>query len=320
MSESGSNKAIIAALGANLGISVTKLIAWFFSGSSAMLAESVHSAADSANQLLLLLGKRRSKRQADPEHPFGFGRERYVYAFLVAIVLFSIGGIFSIYEGLDKLSNPHPLTQPWLPVIVLVVAIVLESFSLRTAVQESKPLKGDQSWIAFVRRAKAPELPVVLLEDTAALAGLIFAFLGVGLTIITGNSVFDAVGTLCIGALLIAVAVILGIETKSLLVGEGAGSEDVRKIREAIVADDRVEAIIHMRTLYLGPDELMVGVKVTFSATKRLADIAAAIDSIEARIRSQVPIATTIYVEPDVYVAPGADDPPTDAIIIKAAD
>lgn len=320
MSESGSNKAIIAALGANLGIAVTKLIAWFFSGSSAMLAESVHSAADSANQLLLLLGKRRSKRQADPEHPFGFGRERYVYAFLVAIVLFSIGGIFSIYEGLDKLSNPHPLTQPWLPVVVLVVAIVLESFSLRTAVQESKPLKGDQSWIAFVRRAKAPELPVVLLEDTAALAGLIFAFLGVGLTIITGNSVFDAVGTLCIGALLIAVAVILGIETKSLLVGEGASSEDVRKIREAIVADDRVEAIIHMRTLYLGPDELMVGVKVTFSATKRLADIAAAIDSIEARIRSQVPIATTIYVEPDVYVAPGADDPPTDAIIIKAAD
>ncbi|MHB1234966.1 MAG: cation diffusion facilitator family transporter [Microbacteriaceae bacterium] len=320
MSESGSTKAIIAALGANLGIAVTKLIAWFFSGSSAMLAESVHSLADSANQLLLLIGKHRSRRRATQEHPFGFGRERYIYAFLVAIVLFSIGGVFSIAEGFGKLARPHALTQPWLPVVVLVIAIVLEAFSLRTAVKESKAVKGDQGWVAFVRRSKSPELPVVLLEDTAALAGLVLAFLGVGLTIITGNGVFDAIGTLAIGVLLIAVAVVLGIETKSLLVGEGAGAEDLRTIQEAIAEDERVEAIIHMRTLYLGPDELMVGVKVTFSAKRRLADIAAAIDGIEARIRARVPIATTIYVEPDIYVTPGKGNPPTDAIIIKAAD
>ncbi|MET0888122.1 MAG: cation diffusion facilitator family transporter, partial [Mycetocola sp.] len=222
MSASGGTKAIIAAFLANVGIAVTKFIAFLFSGSSSMLAESVHSLADAGNQLLLIFGGRQAKRAADKEHPFGYGRERYVYAFVVAIILFSIGGVFSIYEGIEKLQNPHPIEVPWLPLVVLVIAMGLESFSLRTAVRESNLVRGKQSWVAFVRRAKAPELPVVLLEDVAALLGLAFAFIGVSVSVITGDGTWDAIGTLFIGALLILVAIVLGIETKSLLVGEGA--------------------------------------------------------------------------------------------------
>ena len=221
MSTEGGNRAIVAALLANLGIALTKFIAFALSQSSSMLAEGVHSLADAGNQLLLIFGGRQAKKAADKEHPFGYGRERYVYAFVVSIILFSVGGVFSIYEGIEKLNHPHPLDVPWLPMLVLSIAIVLESFSLRTAVQESNHVRGKLSWVQFVRRAKAPELPVVLLEDVAALIGLVFAFIGVGLTWITGNSLFDAIGTLFIGTLLIIVAVVLGMETKSLLVGEG---------------------------------------------------------------------------------------------------
>ena len=320
MSTSGGNKAIIAALGANLGIAVTKFIAWAFSGSSSMLAEGVHSLADSGNQVLLLLGGRKAKKAADAEHPFGYGRERYVYAFVVSIILFSVGGVFSLYEGVEKLREPHPLEVPWLPVLVLAVSLALEGFSLRTAVRESRPSKGQQSWVSFVRRAKAPELPVVLLEDAAALLGLSFAMIGVVLTWITGDGVFDAIGTLAIGVLLVAVAVILGIETKSLLVGEGASADDVAKIRAAITDGSDVESIIHMKTLYLGPDELLVGVKVSMPGRTVLADVSSAINAVETRIRAAVPIARVIYIEPDVWVRPGQVDPPTDAIVIRAAD
>ncbi|MBD8702661.1 cation diffusion facilitator family transporter [Frigoribacterium sp. CFBP9039] len=320
MSTSGGNKAIIAALGANLGIAVTKFIAWAFSGSSSMLAEGVHSLADSGNQVLLLLGGRKAKKAADAEHPFGYGRERYVYAFVVSIILFSVGGVFSLYEGVEKLREPHPLEVPWLPVLVLAVSLALEGFSLRTAVRESRPSKGQQSWVSFVRRAKAPELPVVLLEDAAALLGLSFAMIGVVLTWITGDGVFDAIGTLAIGVLLVAVAVILGIETKSLLVGEGASADDVAKIRAAITDGSDVESIIHMKTLYLGPDELLVGVKVSMPGRTVLADVSSAINAVETRIRAAVPIARVIYIEPDVWVRPGRVDPPTDAIVIRAAD
>lgn len=222
MSASGGTKAIFAALGANIGIAIVKFIAAAISGSASMLAEGVHSLADSANQLLLLLGGRKAKKAADEEHPFGHGRERYVYAFVVSIVLFSVGGVFSLYEGIEKFAHPHPLDNWWLPMVVLVIAIGLEGFSLRTALKEAAPQKGGQSWVQFVRRAKAPELPVVMLEDTAALIGLVFALFGVGLTAITGNGVFDAIGTVLIAVLLIAVALVLGVETKSLLVGEGA--------------------------------------------------------------------------------------------------
>ncbi len=320
MSTTGGKRAIVAALLANLGIAITKFIAWAISGSASMLAEAVHSVADTGNQGLLLLGSRQSKRKPDQEHPFGYGRERYVYAFVVAIILFSIGGVFSIYEGIDKLTHPHVLVNAWLPILVLVVAIGLESFSLRTAVRESNRLRGKESWVQFVRHAKAPELPVVLLEDVAALTGLVFAFLGVGLTVITGNSLWDAVGTLAIGVLLVAVAVILGIETKSLLVGEGANPADVAAIRRAINEGPQVEALIHLKTLYLGPEELLVAAKVAFAPKRKLADVAAAINALEARVRSAVPVARVIFIEPDVYHQPGKGSPPTDTIVIKGSD
>jgi cation diffusion facilitator family transporter len=315
MSTSGGSKAIIAALAANLGIAATKFIAFLFSGSSSMLAESVHSAADSGNQLLLLLGGRKSRKEADRAHPFGYGRERYVYAFVVSIILFSVGGVFALYEGIEKVNDPHPLELWWLPLLVLAIAIVLEGFSLRTAIGESNHTRGTQSWLQFIRRAKAPELPVVLLEDTAALLGLFFAFVGVGLTVLTGNGVWDGIGTILIGALLVLVAVILGVETKSLLVGEGATDEDLAKIENAITSSPEVEHLVHLKTMYLGPDEMLVGAKITLPAVTTLTDVALAINKVEARIREAVPIARVIYLEPDVYVPSIADvtEPPTPA-------
>jgi cation diffusion facilitator family transporter len=320
MSTSGGTRAIIAAFSANLGIAITKFVAFVFSGSSAMLAESVHSLADSGNQLLLLLGGRKSRRAADAKHPFGYGRERYVYAFVVSIILFSVGGVFSLYEGVDKISHPHELEVPWLPIVVLVVAIGLESFSLRTAVVESNHVRGKESWIDFVRHAKQPELPVVLLEDIAALLGLVFALTGVGLTILTGDPIWDGIGTIAIGVLLVTVAIVLGIETKSLLVGEGANRADVDKITAAFNASKRVEALIHMKTLYLGPDELLVAAKVAFPKTTKVADVARAINEVEAEIRKAVPVARVIYIEPDIYQARTSGEPSTDAIVIRGGD
>jgi cation diffusion facilitator family transporter len=320
VSASGGSKAIIAAFLANTGIALTKFIAFLFSGSSSMLAESVHSVADAGNQLLLLLGGRQAKRAADKEHPFGYGRERYVYAFVVSIILFSIGGVFSIYEGIHKLQDPHPLDVPWLPLLVLTIAIVLESFSLRTAVRESNLVRGKQSWVQFVRRSKAPELPVVLLEDVAALLGLAFAFIGVSVSVITGDGTWDAIGTLFIGALLIVVAMVLGIETKSLLVGEGASEADAAAITAAIENGDEIEKLIHMKTLYLGPDELLVAAKLGFSTDLPLAGVARHIDTIEQRIRTAVPTARVIYLEPDVYRRQPADAPATETIVLKSED
>ena len=320
MSTEGSKKAIIAAMSANLGIAVAKFIAWGLSGSSSMLGEGVHSLADTGNQLLLLRGASVSTKKANAEHPFGFGRERYVYAFVVSIILFSAGGVFSLYEGVNKIQHPHPLENAWIPIVVLVIAMALEAFSLLTAVRESNRVRGTDSWISFIRHAKAPELPVVLLEDVAALAGLLLAFIGVVVTIITGDGIWDAIGTLCIGVLLVLVAVVLGIETKSLLVGEGATADDTVRIRDAINADSDVESLIHLKTLYLGPEELLVAAKVAFPTKMRLAEVAAAINSLESRVRAEVPIARVIYIEPDVYVAPGEGNPSTEAIIIRAAD
>ena len=320
MSASGGGRAILAAFLANLGIAMAKFVAWIISGSASMLAEAIHSVADSGNQILLMIGGRRARREADREHPFGYGRERYVYAFVVSIVLFSVGGLFSVYEGIDKLTHPHELENLWLPILVLVIAIALESLSLRTAIRESNQVRTPgQSWVSFVRHAKAPELPVVLLEDTAALAGLTFALLGVGLTAITGNSAFDAIGTLLIGVLLVLVAITLGVETKSLLVGEGAGAADRAAIAAAITAGDEVDHVIHMKTLYLGPDELLVAAKLGFAADKPLGHVAADIDVIETRIRAAVPVARVIYLEPDLY-RHGDAAPPTDTVILKSAD
>jgi cation diffusion facilitator family transporter len=321
MSASGGGRAIIAALLANLGIALAKFIAWALSGSASMLAEAIHSVADSGNQLLLLFGGRQAKKKADTDHPFGYGRERYIYAFLVSIILFSVGGLFSIYEGVEKILNPHQLENLWIPLTVLGIAILLESFSLRTAVKESNHVRPkDQSWVTFVRRAKAPELPVVLLEDVGALIGLVFALLGVGLTAITHNPVFDAIGTLMIGSLLIIIAIVLGIETKSLLVGEGATDADHRAIVDAIESAPAVTKLIHIKTLYLGPDELMVAAKLGFAADRPLAAVASDIDAIESRIREAVPAARVIYLEPDVHRATDDATPSTEEQVIRSLD
>ncbi|MCB5166339.1 cation diffusion facilitator family transporter [Streptomyces bambusae] len=301
MSASGGTKAIVAALAANLAIAAAKFVAFLFSGSSSMLAESVHSLADSGNQGLLLVGGKKAQREATPQHPFGYGRERYIYAFLVSIVLFSVGGMFALYEGFEKVKHPHEIEAWYWPVGVLVFAIIAESFSFRTAIKESNEIRGSLTWGQFVKRAKAPELPVVLLEDLGALVGLVLALGGVGLALLTGNGVWDGIGTLCIGALLILIAIVLAAETKSLLLGEAAGTEEVEKIKAAMVDGDTVTALIHMRTLHLGPEELLVAAKVAVRHDETATEVARAIDAAEARIREAVPIARVIYLEPDIY-------------------
>jgi cation diffusion facilitator family transporter len=318
MSTEGGTRAVVAALLANTGIAAAKFVAAGISGSASMLAEGVHSLADAGNQVLLLVGGRRSRKAADETHPFGYGRERYVFAFVVAIILFSVGGMFSLYEGIHKLEAHEELNLPWIPLAVLAVSIVLESFSLRTAIIEANKARGKDSLFAFIRHAKQPELPVILLEDIAALTGLAFAFTGVSLSLVTGDVIWDAIGTIAIGVLLIGVAVILGIETKSLLVGEGATRRDVDKIRAAFEAHPSVEAIIHMKTLYLGPDELMVAAKVAVPKTTKATEIAKAINEIEVAVREAVPVARVIYIEPDIYVA--GSNTSTDAIVIPGHD
>ncbi|MFI0239603.1 cation diffusion facilitator family transporter [Streptomyces sp. NPDC016845] len=324
MSASGGAKAIVAALAANLAIAVSKFVAFLFSGSSSMLAEAVHSLADSGNQFLLLIGGKKAQREATPQHPFGYGRERYIYAFLVSIVLFSVGGMFAVYEGYEKIKHPHELEHWYWPVGVLVFAIIAEGFSFRTAIKESNQLRGKLSWGQFIKRAKAPELPVVLLEDFGALIGLVLALFGVGLTLATGEGVWDGIGTLCIGLLLIAIAIVLALETKSLLLGEAAGTDEVRKIEEAVVDGETVTGLIHMRTLHLGPEELLVAAKIAVQHDDTAAEVARAIDAAESRIRAAVPIARVIYLEPDIYseaeAAKGPDREATPGGPAPAAD
>ncbi|HEY6627348.1 MAG TPA: cation diffusion facilitator family transporter, partial [Acidimicrobiia bacterium] len=266
-----------------------------------MLAESIHSVADTANQGLLLLGGRQSRRVADQEHQFGYGRERYFWSFVVALVLFSLGGLFSIYEGISKILHPHELTSIGWAIAVLLVAIVLEGFSFRTAIVESRKVKGERKWVEFVRTSRSPELPVVLLEDAGALCGLFLALVGVGLYVVTGNVLWDALGTLSIGVLLVAIAIFLTIEMKSLLIGEAALESHITAINEALASSPHVIRIIDLRTQHIGPEELLVGAKVEFTETLNSPQVAAAIDEAEAAIRKAVPIASRIYVEPDVW-------------------
>ena len=308
MSVEGGTKAIVAALLANMGIAVTKFIAFVLTQSSSMLAESVHSLADSGNQLLLLIGGKKSRREATPEHPFGFGRARYVYAFVVAVVLFSVGGLFAMYEAWHKFQHPEPITEwRWVPIAVLVVAIGLEGFSFRTAIVESNHVRGSRSWVGFIRTAKAPELPVILLEDFAALLGLAFALFGVSMTLVTGNGIWDAVGTAMIGSLLVLVAIILAIEMKSLLIGESATPDQVRAIKAALEGDEEsaVQRVIHLRTLHLGPEELLVGAKLAVGSQVNGHQIAAAIDAAEQRAREAVSgLRLVMYLEPDIDRGP----------------
>ncbi|WP_309080155.1 cation diffusion facilitator family transporter [Zhihengliuella sp.] len=300
MAASGGTKAVVAALCANLTIAVFKFVAWVVTQSSSMLAEAIHSVADSGNQVLLLVGGKAAKKQASPEHPFGYGRERYIYSFIVSIVLFSVGGLFALYEAWHKFKDPHGIEGPWwwVPLAVLIGAIIAETLSFRTAIIESNRVRGDKSWTEFVRRAKSPELPVILLEDLGALLGLVFALIGVTLTLLTGDGLYDALGTAAIGVLLVIIAVVLAVETRSLLLGESATKEHVAAI-EAAIREDGTH-IIHLKTLHIGPEELLVAGKITVRPEADGQQIADGINALEERIREAVPIARVIYLEPDV--------------------
>ena len=299
--QEGSQKAIVAAFFANAGIAIAKFVGFAATGAASMLAEAVHSVADSTNQGLLLLGGRRAKRPATPEHPFGYGRERYFWSFVVALVIFTLGSLFALFEGVEKLRHPHELESVAWAIGILLLAIVLEGFSLRTAIHESQKAKGDLSWWEFIRRSKNPELPVVLLEDLGAMLGLILALMGVVLAHLTENARFDALGSVGIGLLLGVIAVTLVIEMKSLLIGEAATPAVRDKIRGAIDRVDAVRRVIHMRTQHLGPDELLVGAKLEFDADLEFHAIANAIDEVESSVRAAVPSARVIYVEPDYH-------------------
>jgi cation diffusion facilitator family transporter len=307
----GSRRAIVAALLANLGIAIAKFAAFLATGAASMLAEAVHSVADTGNQGLLVLGGVRARREPTPEHPFGYGRERYFWAFVVAMVLFSLGSLFAISEGIQKLRYPHELASPGWAIGVLLGGILLEGLSLRTAMREANRVRGDAGWWAFVRRAKSPELPVVLLEDLGALVGLGFALLGVGLAVLLEDPRFDALGSVAIGALLGVIAFVLAVEMKSLLIGESASAGNRMAIRLAIETMPQVRRLIHLRTLHIGPEELLVGAKLELDSELRFPEVAEVINAVESSIRSRVPVARVIYLEPDVdrtpAERPGAD-------------
>lgn len=306
------SKAVVAALFANLGIAIAKFVGFIVTGSASMLAESIHSVADSGNQGLLLLGGKRARRAADLEHPFGYGRERYFWAFVVALVLFSLGGAFALYEGISKIRHPHEISSPEVAVGILLFAIVLETLSFRTAIQEANKIRGDASWWRFIRHSKNPELPVVVLEDLGALVGLVLALAAVTTTLITDDPLWDGIGTTAIGGLLSVIAVILAIEMKGLLIGESADTTVRDTIRSAIEIEPSVERLIHLRTQHLGPEELLIGAKVSFIHDLSVAELAEAVDRVERSVRSSVPTAGIMYIEPDVMrttTPPGAVDP-----------
>ncbi len=297
----GSRKAIFAAFFANLGIAISKFVGFLITGSASLLAETIHSTADTGNQLLLFLGGQRAKRSATPDHPFGYGRERYFWAFAVALVLFSMGGMFAVYEGIQKFRDPHEVESLGVAIGILGIAIVLESFSLRTAVKESNHVRQPgTSWWRFIRVTKQPELPVVLLEDVGALIGLMFAMGGVILAHTTGDARWDAVGSISIGVLLIVIAIVLVVEMKSLLIGESASADARDAIVAAIETSPDVDSLIHLRTEHIGPDEILVGAKVEYSSVLTIDELAMAIDVTEVAIRAAVPAATVIYIEPDI--------------------
>ncbi len=304
----GSRRAVLAALAANASISVFKFLGFAFTGAASMLAEAIHSVADTGNQMLLLLGGARAARVATLEHPFGHGRERYFWAFVVALVLFMLGSVFAIYHGLHKLQHPEPLENVGWAIAILSGSMLLEGYAFLTAFREAQRIRGQTSWLSFVRRAKSAELPVILLEDFGAITGLLIALVCVGLVMITGNPVWDAVGSLGIGALLGVIAVVLAIEMQSLLIGESASPRQLERIRALIDGHDQVNRVIHMRTQHLGPEELLVGAKVEFGASMSAPQIASAIDEIESRLRADVPAARVIYIEPDFWY-PGPSAP-----------
>jgi len=289
-------KAVIAALAANLAIAIAKFAAFLVTGSASMLAEAVHSVADTANETLLLIGHGRSRRGRTTEHPFGFGRERFFYAFVVAVMLFTVGAAFSVYDGISKIISGGQLDSPVVAYAVLGVSAVLEGSSLRTGIRGQ-----------FIRSTKRSDLVVVLLEDSAAILGLLFAFLGVLLAQLTGHEYWDGAGSVGVGVLLAGAAFVVGRETKSLLIGESASDKVSAQIVTAI-EDGGQFRLIHLRTSHIGPESLLVTGKIGVPGDMMAADLAAGINAAEQRIRAAVPIADTIYLEPDIY-RPELDDP-----------
>ena len=301
MAATGGTKTIVTALVANFTIAVAKFFGFIITSSSAMLAEAVHSVADTSNQALLLLGKKRSEKLPSEMRQFGFGRERFFWAFVVSLVLFSLGSMYAIYEGIEKIRHPHEIDSLWWALAILLFAMFMEGYAFRTAVTESRHYKGNHSWKSFIRRSRIPELPVVILEDFGALMGLVFAFICVLIADTTGNAAWDGIGTLSIGILLGLIAVVLAIETKSLLIGEGALPEQTKKIEDAITGSDHVVRLIEMRTEYLGPETLLIAAKIEFKDNFSSSGISDAVDAVEERIRSVEPLAKIIYLEPDTY-------------------
>lgn len=300
----GSRRAIFAAFLANLGIALSKFVVFALTGAASMLAEAIHSLADTGNQGLLMLGGARSRRPADDAHPFGYGTLRYFWAFVVALVLFSVGGLFAIFEGVEKLLHPHEIDSPVLAIGVLVLSACLESFSLRTALHESQVEREGRTIFQFVRRTKIPELAVVMLEDIGALVGLTFALAGVVLAELLHTPRWDAAGSLAIGILLVAIALVLAVEMASLLVGEAAAPEMLEKIRSILGAHPDVERVIALRTQHTGPEDLVVNAKLEFRATLTAPRVSAVVNELEVSVREAVPEARTIFIEPDVYRPP----------------
>ena len=310
-------RAVVAAFAANLGIAVIKFVAFLLTGSASLLAESVHSVADTGNQVLLFVGRGRSIRPASDEHPFGFGRERYFYGFVVSVMLFTVGAAFSVYDGVHKMLNPEAVRSPAIAFGVLALSAVLEGFSLRTGIREANQVRGNRNWGTFIRRSKAPELPVVLLEDLAALIGLAFAFTGVALAVLTDDGIWDGAGSLAIGLLLGTAAAILAVEMKSLLIGESASPEMQQMIIAALEDGPELAGVIHLRTVHMSPDALLVAAKVAVRESDSAAQIAEGIDAMEKRVRAAVPIAKMIYLEPDIYrpLEPDRTDPSIRAVL-----
>lgn len=297
-SEHGSLKAIFYALGANTGIAIAKGFAAWYTNSGAMLAEAIHSTADCANQGLLLLGLKRAKRAPSETHPLGYGKAIYFWSFLVALLLFSMGGMFSIYEGVHKLAHPEMPESPWIAVAVLAVSIVLEYFSLRGALVEINKVRGAQTLFRWFRGSRQSELIVVFGEDLAALLGLGLALFAVLATIVTGNPVFDALGTIAIGAVLILIAIGVGIEVKSLLIGESADPALEAEIEQALLANGNVTRVFNMITLQLGSD-IMLSVKAELAGCRTADELIDAINASEVELRRRFPQLRWIFFEPD---------------------
>ena len=292
-------RAIVFALGANFSIFVAKLIAALTTGSGAMLAEAVHSLADSGNQVLLLFGLRQAKKPPTPEYPLGHGKAIYFWSFLVALMLFSVGGMFSLYEGWHKLSSDEPLRSPWIAIGVLIFSIVVEGISMRACLVEVNKVRGGNSLWHWFRHSRQVELVVIFGEDLAALVGLVFALFAVGLSMWTGNPVWDAVGTLAIGALLIVVAVLISIEVKAMLIGQSVDPQLSRDLRAYLGQRPEIEELYSLITLQLGND-VMVSIKARMRGEESAIGLIGQINAIERELKQRYPEVRFSFFEPDV--------------------